>query len=386
VEKMTPLVIPVGRSIQGLQQLQIGGAKDAYEAAGKRYQAMWWTNICLISAGLVCAAAFGWRFARSITRQLGGEPEQAHALAQRLGAGDFSAVEEASAQPQSVMAQLAHMQQSLSGVVARVRQAAEAVAGASVEIASGNHDLSSRTEQQAGAIQQTAASMEALGETVRINAARSAQADTLARNASQAATRGGAEVADVVHTMQDIDHSARRIVDIISVIDGIAFQTNILALNAAVEAARAGEQGRGFAVVASEVRLLAGRSAEAAKEVKTLIQASLERVERGNAQVAKAGASMSQVVSAIQEVTRVAADISAASEAQSTGVQQVGQAISLIDQTTQQNAAMVEEIAAAASGLQHEAAQLVEAVAFFKLHREPAVGRVPDVPRLPAPG
>jgi methyl-accepting chemotaxis protein len=271
------------------------------------------------------------------------------------------------------------MQNSLSDVVARVRRSSDAVSGASVEIASGNHDLSSRTEQQAGAIQQTAASMDALGDTVQVNAERAARADELARTASNAATQGGAVVADVVGTMQEINDSSRRIVDIISVIDGIAFQTNILALNAAVEAARAGDQGRGFAVVASEVRTLAGRSAAAAKEVKSLIDASLERVERGNTLVTKAGASMAQVVGSIQQVTDIMGEIRVASTAQSTGMQQVGQAIALIDQTTQQNAAMVEEIAAAATGLRHEAQQLVESVAFFKLGHQTTVLHVPTV-------
>lgn len=374
VEKMTPLAGPVGRSIQDLQQLQIDGAKSEYEAAGKRYQVMWWGSLGLIGMGMLSASVLGWRMARGITRQLGAEPAEAHAVARRLGAGDFSTPLDTSPEPHSVMAQLGQMQANLSAVVEQVRRASEAVAGASVEIASGNHDLSSRTEQQAGAIQQTAASMEALGDAVQVNAQRAAQANALARTASEAATQGGEVVANVVSTMQEINDSSRRIVDIISVIDGIAFQTNILALNAAVEAARAGEQGRGFAVVASEVRALAGRSAAAAKEVKSLIDASLERVARGNVLVADAGASMSEVVSSIRQVTGIMGEISAASSEQSTGVQQVGQAIALIDQTTQQNAAMVEEIAAAASSLQQEAQQLVESVAFFKLgHHSPAL-------------
>jgi methyl-accepting chemotaxis protein len=367
VDKMTPLSLPVNRSIQALQHIQIAGAKTEYESAGSRYQQQLWGSVGLIGLGLLCAIAFGWSTVRSITRQLGGEPAQAQAVAERLGAGDFSVKLHSEAAPHSLMAQLGQMQLSLSQVVARVRQASEAVSGASVEIASGNHDLSSRTEQQAGAIQQTAASMEALGDAVQVNAQRAAQANALARTASEAAMQGGEVVANVVSTMQEINDSSRRIVDIISVIDGIAFQTNILALNAAVEAARAGEQGRGFAVVASEVRALAGRSAAAAKEVKSLIDASLERVARGNVLVADAGASMSEVVGSIRQVTGIMGEISAASSQQSTGVQQVGQAIALIDQTTQQNAAMVEEIAAAASSLQQEAQQLVESVAFFKL-------------------
>jgi methyl-accepting chemotaxis protein-1 (serine sensor receptor) len=379
VEKMTPLSAQVNRNIQALKQIQIDGAKAEYQAAADRYDTQWWGSVSLIGFGLLCAIGFGFSTVRSITAQLGGEPAQANAVAQRLSAGDFSADFDSTAAPNSLMAQMGHMQNSLSDVVARVRRSSDAVSGASVEIASGNHDLSSRTEQQAGAIQQTAASMEALGDTVQVNAERAARADELARTASNAASQGGAVVADVVSTMQEINDSSRRIVDIISVIDGIAFQTNILALNAAVEAARAGDQGRGFAVVASEVRTLAGRSAAAAKEVKSLIDASLERVERGNTLVAKAGASMAQVVGSIQQVTDIMGEIRVASTAQSTGVQQVGQAIALIDQTTQQNAAMVEEIAAAATGLRHEAQQLVESVAFFKLGHQPTALPLPSM-------
>ncbi|MDH4450315.1 MAG: methyl-accepting chemotaxis protein [Rhodoferax sp.] len=367
VEKMTPLSVPMSRSIQALQMIQIDGAKREYVAAASRYHVMWQWYIALVGVGLVAAVAFGWRTVRTITRQLGGEPAQAHAVAQRLSTGDFSAPMDDTGAPHSLMAQLRVMQRSLCEVVSSVRHASDRVSHASAEIASGNHQLSSRTEQQAGAIQQTAASMEALGDTVRVNAGRAAHADALARSASLAATQSGEVVTDVVRTMQEIDDSARRIVDIISVIDGIAFQTNILALNAAVEAARAGEQGRGFAVVASEVRSLAGRSAAAAKEVKQLIDTSLERVERGNALAAKAGHSMAQAVHSIQQVTHIMGEISAATTEQSTGVLQVGQAIALIDQTTQQNAAMVVGIAEAATGLRREAQQLVESVAFFKL-------------------
>ena len=250
--------------------------------------------------------------------------------------------------------------------VAAVRAAAGSVNSACAEIAAGNNDLSARTEQQASALEETAASMEQLGSTVRHNADNARQANQLAVNASTVAQQGGEVVAEVVETMKGINASSNKIADIISVIDGIAFQTNILALNAAVEAARAGEQGRGFAVVASEVRSLAGRSAEAAKEIKQLITASVERVEQGTLLVDKAGVTMTEVVAAIRRVTDIVGEISAASSEQSQGVAQVGEAVTQMDQATQQNAALVEQMAAAAGSLSAQAADLVRAVAVFK--------------------
>ncbi|WP_295951565.1 methyl-accepting chemotaxis protein [Rhodoferax sp.] len=255
----------------------------------------------------------------------------------------------------------------IHAVLKQVRSSADGVAGASAEIAHGNNDLSARTEQQASALEQTAASMEELSATVRQNADSAKQANQLALTASSVAVQGGAVVAQVVETMKGINDSSRKIADIISVIDSIAFQTNILALNAAVEAARAGEQGRGFAVVASEVRNLAGRSAEAAKEIKILINASVERVEQGTALVDQAGTTMTEVASSIRRVTDIMGEISAASQDQALGVAQVGEAVRQMDQTTQQNAALVEEMAAAASGLKSQAQELVQTVAVFKL-------------------
>ena len=304
-----------------------------------------------------------------IIRAITGPINQAVGIARAVADGDLSQQFEASGNSETALLLMAlkDMQTSLSSVVANVRQGSEGVATASAEIASGNHDLSARTESQASALEQTAASMEQLSATVKQNADSARQANQLAASASTVAVKGGSVVAQVVDTMKGINDASRKIADIISVIDGIAFQTNILALNAAVEAARAGEQGRGFAVVASEVRSLAGRSAEAAKEIKTLINASVERVEQGTALVDQAGSTMTEVVSSIKRVTDLMGEISAASTEQSLGVSQVGEAVSQMDQVTQQNAALVEEMAAAASSLKSQAEELVGTVAVFKL-------------------
>ena len=314
---------------------------------------------------LVAAVLMGLWIIRAIT----GPINQAVGIARAVADGDLSQQFEASGNSETALLLMAlkDMQTSLSRVVANVRQGSEGVSTASAEIASGNHDLSARTESQASALEQTAASMEQLSATVKQNADSARQANQLAASASTVAVKGGEVVAQVVDTMKGINDASRKIADIISVIDGIAFQTNILALNAAVEAARAGEQGRGFAVVASEVRSLAGRSAEAAKEIKTLINASVERVEQGTALVDQAGSTMTEVVSSIRRVTDLMGEISAASNEQSLGVSQVGEAVTQMDQVTQQNAALVEEMAAAASGLQSQAQDLVKVVAVFKL-------------------
>ena len=274
-----------------------------------------------------------------------------------------------------LLSALREMQGALAAIVSSVRGNAESVATASAEIAQGNLDLSQRTEQQASALEETAASMEQLGSTVKQNADNARQASQLAQSASEVAGQGGDVVRQVVDTMKDINDSSRKIVDIIGVIDGIAFQTNILALNAAVEAARAGEQGRGFAVVASEVRSLAHRSAAAALEIKSLITTSVERVEHGSTLVDRAGSTMLDVVTSIKRVTDIMAEISAASIEQSSGVSQVGDAVSQMDQATQQNAALVEESAAAAESLKMQARKLVEAVAIFKLSQSDAFVR-----------
>lgn len=324
--------------------------------------------IGLILIALALAALVGVLIARSILLELGGEPKLAADFAKALSHGDFTQSRTfSSANPNSLMASLVEMQKNLASVVANVRRGSDNVATASTEIAQGNHDLSARTESQASALQQTAASMEELNSNVKQNADSARQANQLAAGACAVAVRGGEVVAQVVDTMKEINDSSRKISEIISVIDGIAFQTNILALNAAVEAARAGEQGRGFAVVASEVRSLAGRSAEAAKEIKVLINASVERVEKGSTLVNDAGSTMTEVVGSIQRVTDIMGEISAASSEQAAGVSQVGEAVTQMDQVTQQNAALVEEMAAAASSLQSQAQELVQVVSIFKI-------------------
>ena len=305
---------------------------------------------------------------RRSLEQLGAEPDEVTRLAQDVAKGDLSKnIVLKPGDTQSMMAQLKRMQESLASVVGKVLHGSESVATASVEIAQGNRDLSLRTEQQASALEQTAASMHELDATVRQNAESARQANTLARSASDVASQGGEVVTQVVETMKGINESSHKISEIISVIDGIAFQTNILALNAAVEAARAGEQGRGFAVVATEVRSLAGRSAQAAREIKALISASVDRVEHGTELVDRAGATMQEVVNSIRRVTDIMGEISVASEEQSNGVALVVQAIGQMDQVTQQNAALVEEMSAAADSLNTQAQELVHTVSVFKL-------------------
>lgn len=317
---------------------------------------------------LLLSAAVAWVVARSIVRQLGAEPSTLAEVARHVAQGDLSPVRAAErAQPGSVLASLGAMQSSLASVVGKVRQAANAVSSGSQEIAAGNAGLLQRTEAQAADVQQAASSIEQMTASVRNNADSARQATQLAFAASGAAGKGGAVVAQVVSTMDEITASSHKIADIIGLIDAIAFQTNILALNAAVEAARAGEQGRGFAVVAGEVRALAQRSADAAKEIKGLIDSSVTKVEQGALLVGDAGATMTDIVAQAQRVAELIAEISTATAEQTEGIAQVGDAVSHLDHAAQQNAAMVEQNSEAAQALSQQAAELAQAVSVFRL-------------------
>jgi methyl-accepting chemotaxis protein len=305
----------------------------------------------------------------SLVRKLGGEPDYAAQVAQRIADGDLATpVIVPAGDTTSMMASMRSMQERLATIVSEVRSGTETIAAASAQVAAGSQDLSARTEQQASSLEETASSMEELTSTVKQNADNARQANGLAANASEVASKGGAVIGQVVDTMSEINASATKIVDIISVIDSIAFQTNILALNAAVEAARAGEQGRGFAVVASEVRILAQRSASAAKDIKSLIGDSVSKVDAGSRLVNEAGLTMSSIVDSVKRVTDIMQEISSASQEQTSGIEQINQAITQMDQVTQQNAALVEEAAAASESMQGQAAKLANIVSVFKVN------------------
>jgi methyl-accepting chemotaxis protein len=331
--------------------------------------------LLLGGAALVMGLAAAVLITRTLLKQLGGEPGYAAEIAGRIAAGDLTVkVEIRPDDRTSLLAAMKTMRDSLSNIVGPVRQATDTIATASGQIAAGNLDLSARTEQQASALEETASSMEELTGTVKQNADNARQANQLAQSASEVAVKGGEMVAQVVDTMSSINESSKKIVDIIGVIDGIAFQTNILALNAAVEAARAGEQGRGFAVVAAEVRSLAQRSAAAAKEIKALISDSVERVDTGAKLVDQAGATMHEMVASVKRVSDIIGEITAASNEQTAGIEQINQAILQMDDVTQQNAALVEEAAAASQSMREQAQHLSQVVSVFKLDDAARVG------------
>jgi methyl-accepting chemotaxis protein len=335
---------------------------------------------------MVTGIVLAWLITRGVLSQLGGEPDYAVAIAGRIASGDLTVTIDTKPNDQtSLLAAMKAMRDSLVNIVGQVRAGTDTIATATNQIAAGNLDLSSRTEEQASSLEETASSMEELTSTVKQNADNARQANQLAVSASDVAIKGGAVVSQVVDTMGSINESARKIADIIGVIDGIAFQTNILALNAAVEAARAGEQGRGFAVVASEVRNLAQRSAAAAKEIKTLIDDSVGKVDAGTKLVGQAGLTMQEIVESVRRVTDVMGEITAASSEQTSGIDQINQAIAQMDEVTQQNAALVEEAAAAAASLQDQAGNLALVVGVFKL--DAMQNSVPAIaaPRYPAP-
>ena len=345
-------------------QLNAEAAAEAESAYKLARLLMLITSAVGITTALIAAVGIS----RNLLKKLGGEPDYAVTIAGQIAEGNLAVpINLKDGDHSSLMAAMRIMRDKLAGIVAQVRTGSDAINTATSEIARGNFDLSARTEQQAGSLEETASSMEELNSTVRQNAENTEQANTLALAASNVAVKGGSIVSQVVETMDSINASSQKVVDIISVIDGIAFQTNILALNAAVEAARAGEQGRGFAVVASEVRSLAQRSASAAKEIKVLIGDSVEKVGVGSKLVGEAGATMAQIVTSIKHVTDVMTEITNANKEQSSGIEQVNEAIIQIDDTTQQNAALVEQAAAAAQSLQRQAAQLTELVSIFRV-------------------
>ncbi len=370
VKDCMPILKQVIAHVEQFNKLLRKNSEANVDAAEAAYAMAKWTMMVASLAALALGGLIAWLLTRSISRPLA----QAVSVAQSVQSGDLGSRIEVTSKDElgQLMAALKGMNDSLVAIVGEVRQGTDTIAVASDEIKRGNMDLSHRTEQQAGSLQETASAMEQLTATVKQTSDNAREAKRLADNASDVASKGGAAVGRVVETMHAISTSSHKIVDIISVIDGIAFQTNILALNAAVEAARAGEQGRGFAVVASEVRSLAQRSAVAAKEIEALINESVAKVATGEKQVSEAGSTMDEVVKSIQSVTHIVQDISAASAEQTAGLEQINNAVAQIDETTQQNAALVEQAAAAAASMQQQSVALTDVVSIFKLTAEQA--------------
>ena len=385
MKEMRPTHEALFKTLNELVETQQKFMRESADAVQQTTANTKFLMLVMAATALAIGIAIAWWLTRSITRQLGGEPDYASRIAHEIAGGNLAVhIHVKEGDTTSLLATMRAMRDSLAQVVSQVRRGSESVAAASSQIAEGNHDLSGRTEEQASALEETAASMEELSSTVKQNAENAQQANQLAQSASAVASRGGEVVAQVVQTMNGISTASKKIADIISVIDSIAFQTNILALNAAVEAARAGEQGRGFAVVASEVRSLAGRAAEAAKEIHRLITDSVARVDQGSALVDQAGNTMQEVVASIRRVNDIMGEISAASHEQSAGVSQVGEAVIQMDQTTQQNAALVEEMAAAASSLNSQAQDLLQAVSVFQIEPPTHTSTTPAM-QAPAP-
>ncbi|MFY3135488.1 methyl-accepting chemotaxis protein [Achromobacter xylosoxidans] len=370
LEETLPLLDSLQDRVIEISRIQSDEMVNASAASQKVIDNAGTMNLILSGVAIVLGGLFAWRVAKSITAPLA----QAVSVAETVARGDLGQPINANTRDETgrLLRALHDMQDKLAGAVRTIRAGSETISSAAGQIAAGNTDLSSRTEEQAASLEETAASMEELASTVKQNADNARQANQLAASASEVAQRGGAVVSAVVSTMGDISASSRKISEIVSVIDGIAFQTNILALNAAVEAARAGEQGKGFAVVAGEVRSLAQRSAQAAREVKALIEASVSKVAEGASQAENAGTTMQEVVASVKRVTDIMGEIAAASQEQASGIEQVNRAVSQMDEVTQQNAALVEEAAAAAGSMQDQAHALVRAVGVFRLREDAA--------------
>ncbi|MGR6080450.1 methyl-accepting chemotaxis protein [Achromobacter xylosoxidans] len=370
LEETLPLLDGLQDRVIEISRIQSAEMVDAGADSRKVIDNAGMLNLILSGLAVVLGGLFAWRVSKSITAPLA----QAVSVAETVARGDLGQPIHAVTRDETgrLLRALHDMQDKLAGAVRTIRAGSETISSAAGQIAAGNADLSSRTEEQAASLEETAASMEELASTVKQNADNARQANQLAASASEVAQRGGAVVSAVVSTMGDISASSRKISEIVSVIDGIAFQTNILALNAAVEAARAGEQGKGFAVVAGEVRSLAQRSAQAAREVKTLIEASVSKVAEGAGQAENAGTTMQEVVASVKRVTDIMGEIAAASQEQASGIEQVNRAVSQMDEVTQQNAALVEEAAAAAGSMQDQAHALVRAVGVFRLSEDAA--------------